>query len=488
MLVVSNVITWIFCLIILVFFLVFLYLITTDSDKVKKRVSAINKMLSEDNSKFDVISFFNAMENSKDPETKHLSRLFRNSVLKCIRKNDRKVIYCNKGRADEVFNEYSIAKPLFYTRFFIPSALTGLGVLGTFVGLVAGLAGLDTEALRENTTSIDVKSLLSLLDGAGTAFITSVVGILFSLLSNSILAAIQRNIRKQINTLVENIDFKFPPNTNSSDYIVVEEDDSTVQGCIRKLGSDLSEIFIKSTSKMTTDLGREIGRYLKEMDARATDVIVKTLDGLQDRLNEGIALQIKAVDLASQKFVDSIRDATNVVSSKYEDIGRTFNTYASELENDINKWRVISDNFSKQVEHFSSDVAVFRTSSLEDRKSLMEVSKAMQGIMTSLQTSHENMNNNINVITSISKDISNNVSVLKGVSTEIKSGMEGIKNFQPKIDSTLKDSYKELRETLQTSLDSNEKFVNSWIKAYYQTIDVSLDKIKKTIERLSDLR
>lgn len=56
---------------------------------------------------------------------------------------------------------------------YTPTLLTSLGILGTFVGIVVGL-------LDFNPKQLDT-SITSLLKGLTTAFITSLVGILFSI-------------------------------------------------------------------------------------------------------------------------------------------------------------------------------------------------------------------------------------------------------------------------------------------------------------------
>ncbi|WP_183186030.1 MotA/TolQ/ExbB proton channel family protein [Anoxybacteroides voinovskiense] len=53
-----------------------------------------------------------------------------------------------------------------------------VGVLGTFVGLVFALRGIDTDAAKMS------ESLINVLDGAHTAFYTSIAGIIFSIFMN----------------------------------------------------------------------------------------------------------------------------------------------------------------------------------------------------------------------------------------------------------------------------------------------------------------
>ena len=57
---------------------------------------------------------------------------------------------------------------------YAPTLLTSLGILGTFFGIVAGLLGFDTNDIDS--------SIGTLLEGMKTAFITSLFGILLSII------------------------------------------------------------------------------------------------------------------------------------------------------------------------------------------------------------------------------------------------------------------------------------------------------------------
>ena len=67
----------------------------------------------------------------------------------------------NKTKRRSVFADYA------------PTLLTSLGILGTFTGIVSGLLNFDIE-------HIDT-SISTLLGGMKTAFLTSVIGVCFSI-------------------------------------------------------------------------------------------------------------------------------------------------------------------------------------------------------------------------------------------------------------------------------------------------------------------
>ena len=79
-------------------------------------------------------------------------------------------------------NDQTIVFPQVHARLFhsIPNMLTGFGILGTFLGLVAGV-GVASAGLTSADQARVTTALGELLDGASLAFLTSVVGILLSM-------------------------------------------------------------------------------------------------------------------------------------------------------------------------------------------------------------------------------------------------------------------------------------------------------------------
>ena len=82
----------------------------------------------------------------------------------------------------------------------VPSLLVGIGILGTFVGLVLGLRGFNVE---------DTKTIQTLLGGMQTAFISSVVGMSVSLVFSGVEKAHIHMINKAILKLQSALDSKF---------------------------------------------------------------------------------------------------------------------------------------------------------------------------------------------------------------------------------------------------------------------------------------
>ena len=82
--------------------------------------------------------------------------------------------YVNYGLADTVLHRNQLNQ--------VPGVMTGLGILGTFVGLSLGLQSFNTGSTAEITNSI-----APLMDGIKVAFHTSIYGLVFSLIYNYVL-------------------------------------------------------------------------------------------------------------------------------------------------------------------------------------------------------------------------------------------------------------------------------------------------------------
>ncbi|MBG57530.1 MAG: hypothetical protein CMK46_04485 [Porticoccus sp.] len=89
----------------------------------------------------------------------------------------------NTRGSTDYFSRGQIVGNRLNIRFYsaLPNLLTGTGILGTFIGLVAGI-WLASKGLASDDTSIVKDALNSLLMGASLAFMTSIVGLIASIL------------------------------------------------------------------------------------------------------------------------------------------------------------------------------------------------------------------------------------------------------------------------------------------------------------------
>lgn len=120
----------------------------------------------------------------RNSELSEVWQEFENSLItRRPKKNQEEIVY-KTDEASLFFSEERLLGQYMNLRFWnsVPALLVGLGILGTFVGLVGGLipfSGINFEETGEIRSAIE-----GLLSGVSTAFVTSVWGMLLSLLFN----------------------------------------------------------------------------------------------------------------------------------------------------------------------------------------------------------------------------------------------------------------------------------------------------------------
>ncbi len=232
---------------------------------------------------------------AKDTSVEHLWQEFNETL---VEHDDR---LSNTAGADQFFSTETLAPELIHGRLLavMPSVLTALGVLGTFVGLTLGLDGITTGGTSEELAA-GVETLIS---GAGTAFITSVWGVLLSLLATILLKSLETRTSKRIDALSSHID-----------------------GLFENLGSEHSLVQIMNSSKETVhalhELQENLGARLEKafdgqmqhIAGQAADMNIQVMEQLVERFSEGFqsigtALS-ERLDAASERLTEALDRTT----------------------------------------------------------------------------------------------------------------------------------------------------------------------------------
>jgi hypothetical protein len=161
--------------------------------------------------------------------------------------------------AAEVFRESAFAPAFSSSRLFlaIPSILTGLGVLGTFVGLQLGIGSLD---LR-NPGNLD-KSIVPLIEGCAVAFSSSVWGVLASLIFSGFEKFCEGVALGRVHKLQNLVDELFP-------RYVPEEAMSELERASRGTEDLLKGLAVAIGAEMQRAIGR-LGAEIKDAVSSAT--------------------------------------------------------------------------------------------------------------------------------------------------------------------------------------------------------------------------
>ncbi|MDO4165928.1 MAG: MotA/TolQ/ExbB proton channel family protein [Eubacteriales bacterium] len=122
-----------------------------------------------------------------------------------------------KCEIEDYINEYMIDMQIKKGLVgIIPGVMTGLGILGTFVGLAFGLQNFDTESAEAITNSI-----APLMDGIKIAFHTSIYGMVFSLVYNFVYKKNLEDAYRAVDQFLESYHKYVLPKTDNDDLSVM---------------------------------------------------------------------------------------------------------------------------------------------------------------------------------------------------------------------------------------------------------------------------
>jgi hypothetical protein len=228
--------------------------------------------------------------------------------------------------AAEVFRDSTLAPNFTTSRLFlaVPGILTGIGVLGTFVGLQMGIGGLDLKNLMNLETSI-----VPLIEGCAVAFSTSVWGVTASLLFSGLEKALGGTALRRIRKLQNRVDALIPRFVPEEAMAELERTScgteeilkglavaigAEMQKAIGQLGGEIKDAVANATSEGQGPLMEKSAELLGKV---LTTELVKFKEQI-----ESMATQFsKQFSGASGELMTSVRNFEPTVKTLSETVG-----------------------------------------------------------------------------------------------------------------------------------------------------------------------
>jgi hypothetical protein len=236
--------------------------------------------------------------------------------------------------AEYFFNDENLINNQIDIRYYntIPSILTGLGILGTFLGLMMGLSQLDLgssdpDKLREGITG--------LLGGATIAFSTSVWGIFSSIIFNILEKKSIKKLSVVVSEIKKSIDELFDRKTPEKWLSEIHKESSEQSTQLKRFNDDLvlgiaealEMALAQKLSPSLDKLGEAISNLNNAGVQGITESIQKSAGGEFERVAEimkGVGDSMKTTADYGQKIQadleDSLNKNINDFSNKIEDV------------------------------------------------------------------------------------------------------------------------------------------------------------------------
>lgn len=237
--------------------------------------------------------------NVKFFKNEKLQEIFRDFVFELNRENDAANKYYRPS-IDEYVNEDLVDSTMHRNELNqVAGMLTGLGILGTFIGLSLGLQNFNTGTTAEMTSSIE-----PLMNGIKVAFHTSIYGMIFSLTFNVIYKKKLYEAEEAVSKFTSAFKkFVLPDmqNDGMNQLIALQENQITaLDNMTFKMSNTLSKILEPHFDR----LNRTIVDFENMATRNQTDAIAKVAENFIREMNRSLG--------------NSFTEINNVVDAQYE--------------------------------------------------------------------------------------------------------------------------------------------------------------------------
>lgn len=229
----------------------------------------------------------------------------------------------------------------------VPGTLTGMGILGTFLGLSMGLGAFSGDDIF--TISDNVGALLS---GMKVAFHTSVYGIFFSLVFNiiyrSLMSDAYRTLDEFLNVFRQTAQpFAAKDDENAATMLVYQ---AGMAGTLRQM----LEMMKGSAAEQTAGVGRIVDQFTQQMQA-ALDTDFKKLGNTLKSAGEAQAASAANVS-EMVEAVTSLAEVNRNVQEALTNVMERQEIFAKQLED---QKKMLADMCSDMSEEISSQIYTF---------------------------------------------------------------------------------------------------------------------------------
>ena len=200
--------------------------------------------------------------------------------------------WASTAPAEVVWNSQLAVDQRVGAEFFkhLPGIFTGLGIIGTFYGLIGGLGSFEAS----DKADIVRKSLKSLMGSVSEAFHVSAAAITLAIVVTLIEKLVLTRLYGRIEAIASNLDRRFQP-------AVAEELLELTVGHTEETATQLKHL--------KGELIRDLSPILKELSQTHTATLTQLATSLESRLSEVTRAQIEAGQANSQALGSSISGA-----------------------------------------------------------------------------------------------------------------------------------------------------------------------------------
>ena len=310
-------------------------------------------------------------------------------------------VVANSDEAACCFNEANLLTQHLNLRFFaaIPNYLTGFGITGTFIGLVAGIY-LASKGLSSGDAKQLQTALMNLLDGASLAFFTSICGLTCSIAFSIVEKRRTHRIRHLLTSWNEALDKRVKRLTTVSlghdQLLELKQHTEHLETFISQVAYNISdrinqgmndnllpvlERLVKATEEMREDRGQTNEQLLRDMVDSFRETMtgaagqeMRALGDSLSSMNEDLIPLLSDIKTANERMSGVASSISHGIERSYELGAQRFN---DSMDSSMDKLR---DAISQAGQSLKGDLKEASDSTIERLNgTLMAIDETVRG-------------------------------------------------------------------------------------------------------------
>ena len=461
----ANSITWISLAVIFGVFILFMVEL--------RKLSSANKLIKA------LLSSDNINESFQSTILEELGEIYKKSINITTPKG----VKTNIPSAN-YFNDDNVSKAHKFNLRMLDTAsgtLVGLGLLGTFLGLTFGIAGFDSS----DSSNIQ-QSIQNLLDGMGTAFSTSLLGMFCSLIYTAFDKTLRNKMYRSLYLFTEHLDEKYYIDDNS---LFEMNQKALVETLISAVKTELdSKLMYSNETGENVTIGNAIREILTEnteqskaLKSFSTDLAMELNNGFDEvlsrQMQEKILPLMESVDATTKSVVEHIDQMASTVASPASGM----------MESVVDE---LKRSMTAIIDEFKSNLSGSTTSQLEAlalqlgtaSQTMGDFPKNMENISNTLQVTIDEVKN---AISEISKTSANaNSAAMQQMQEQIAFATGSISNVISEVkevmNSITQSSQEQSNQMVAKLTDATEK-LGSFLDSTIINLSSSVQNSMKSI-------
>ena len=428
-------------------------------------------------------------------ERKNLAEVwkeFGDSLITRPRAENQEVVY-KTDDASLFFGEDRLLDQHLNLRFWnsVPALLVGFGILGTFVGLVWGLipfGGIDFTKTDDIRAAIQI-----LLSGVSTAFVTSVWGMLTSLLFNGLEKWRIGRASQGIANLQRALNQLFTLTTQEEISLRQEDEIAQQTAALKSVSTDFA---IAIGGQLAPSFGKleAAVQDIKEEMKQGQSGIIEKLDKTPNAIDEKLAPKFNALNTAVTRIGDVVLEGQKEIIQKLDDTPEALSdAVRKQLEPSLEKLNETVEKLREEKE--ASSIGAIEELVKEFQNSLSgtamdQIEKLAETVGEASESLKELPRQISQMIESVQEQIDNTRELLGEKSEEQRKEME--KTFQEMLEA-LKEAHQgtiitqsKTRETANQEMRTIVADIRNLLKLAGDRTNEQLDKRLAEMAKISE--